>query len=88
MLTSAHVTGTEVVVVRTAHSRHRIVGSFKRQRGLFAVVCYTIQTANQRETELTALHVVHLDTVDVDFIVLLVKSTIAKTHRAEQESHF
>ena len=47
----------------------------------------TVQTANQRETELSGLQIIHRSAVDVDLIVLLVESTKLEAYWAKQISH-
>ena len=87
ILSGRHVTGTEVVVVGTAHGRHREVVGLEGQCSLATLVGDAVQAAYERIAELAALHVVHRGTVDVDLIVLLIKSTVAEAHRTEQISH-
>ena len=81
-----HVAGAEVVVVGTAHGCHREVVSLERKCVLHAA-SLLVQAAHERIAELAALHVVHLGAVDVDFVVLLIESTVAEAYRAEQISY-
>ena len=85
-LALSHRRRTEVVVVGTAHSRHTEIVGFERQ-GVFHTFGLLVQTTYERETELPRFHIVHRGTVDVDLIVLLVKSTELEAHGTEQISH-
>ena len=85
-LTLCHSRRAEVVVVGTSHSRHSEIVGLEGQ-GVFHTFSLLVQTAYERETELPRFHIVHWGTVDVDLIVLLVKSTELEAYGAEQISY-
>ena len=85
-MTGGHACRTEVVVVGTSHSGH---GKFVRLEWQckLLVLCLLVQAADIREAELTRLHVIHRNAIDIDIVVLLVKRTVAEAHRRKEVAH-
>ena len=74
----SHASCPEVVVVRAAHVGHGEVVTFEWQSKLH-VSGLLVQSAHQRVSELSRLHVVHGCAIDEHIVVFLVERTVAET---------
>ena len=87
ILSSCHMAGAEIEVVRATHARHGEVVKLEWQRSLLASVGNTVQAAYQRITELSTFQVIHGNALDVTLIVLLVKSTVTETSGTKEKTY-